>query len=152
MKAITSCFKCCCRGHTVICCICIYSDIKRSCAIWKKIIKKYIQFATHQWIQSTTKVCNERIFRGLLFTSNKIFLWEAFLKFIALTFTLILAPFTPNWSTIQTAISLWWPLGNRYFAAFEAKMAQKSKYHESSRTLFSSSYWTILTQKVPKEA
>ena len=37
-------------------------------------------------------VHNERIFGGLLFTSNEIFLGETFSKSIALTFSLILAP------------------------------------------------------------
>ena len=38
-------------------------------------------------------VCNERLFGGLLFTFNKIFLKNPLLRFVALTFTLLMAHF-----------------------------------------------------------
>ena len=52
-----------------------------------------VQLTTHQWIQTTPYVCNERIFGGLLFAFNKIFLKDSLPRFVALTFTLLLAPF-----------------------------------------------------------
>ena len=43
----------------------------------------HIQLTTHQWIQTTPYVCNERIFGGLLFTFNKIFLKNPLPRFVA---------------------------------------------------------------------
>ena len=66
------------------------------CLIWLHycLSKRHqVQLPTHQWIQSTPYVCNERILDVLLFTSNKIFLKETLLKLVALRFTLILVPF-----------------------------------------------------------
>ena len=39
----------------------------------RKATKEHIQLRTHQWVQSTSYVCTERIFTGLLFTFNKLF-------------------------------------------------------------------------------
>ena len=55
--------------------------------------KDYVQLTTHQWIQTTPYVCNERIFGGLLFAFKEIFLKNSLPRFLALTFTLLLAPF-----------------------------------------------------------
>ena len=52
-----------------------------------------LQLTTHQWIQTTPYLCNERIFGSLLFTFNKIFLKNPLQRFVALTFALLLAPF-----------------------------------------------------------
>ena len=48
--------------------------------IYRGINPMEIQLATHQWIQSTPYVCNERILDGLLFKSNEIFLQRSLTK------------------------------------------------------------------------
>ena len=70
------------------------------------------------------------------------FLTESLHGFIALRITLILYLLGPNYPTFSTytSVSLRKPRGNRYFTALEAKMVQKSNYHESSRTHCGSDY------------
>jgi len=53
----------------------------------------YLQFATHQWIQTTPHTCNERTPDSFLFTLNKISLKIPLQRFVTVTFTLLLEPF-----------------------------------------------------------
>ena len=111
-----------------------------------------IQIASNLNIQGISYVCNDWIFYGLLFTSDKIYLETTFYRFIALFIALLLASFEYKSFNYLNHSEFLKMREKSSSATFSFEDGETQTFLESLKTHCDSSIWAIWTQKVSKEA